>query len=224
MTALIDHINDMKLSGRKPEPLANAAIIHYPEEYRCPACDSIIPASCIKRTEDTHGEIPRRKLSVYCAPCNAAFEAEFTLRGGLLAQVSAVHRITGDDLKEFRAEIGLTIGDIAVSREDPAETRRRLEADREELRKRIDHTRALLTGLYNADREIGRQIGRADKVGRVRSQVEDGTYETPEKLDAAAQAMQAVWEPIFDCSASQIPVSRAEAEEEPEPERWDGME
>jgi len=165
MTTLYDQISEAKLTGIKPGQIA-AAIIHYPEEYRCPACDSLIPPTMMKREDETHVQTLQlvRKVQIYCGHCNAAFAARFALRSGLLAQLDSVTRVNLDGLKQLKAELGVVNGDRqyvydpqsadAVRLETAEERRERMRLDREELYDRITATELQLVSLKAAFRQM----------------------------------------------------------------------
>jgi hypothetical protein len=209
MTLITDQINERKLSGTKLEPLA-AAIINYPEEYRCPACDSLIPPTMMKREEETHPQSLQmaRKVSIYCGHCNAAFAARFALRNGLLAQLDTVHRVDLDDLKKLKEEFGVITGDLSLAagewpadpQEDEAARRERLIKDREDLFDRITATELHLQSLLAAYRRL-QQASPSKR-----------PYRVPELLDN-----QPGWEPSgsLDQESCQQAQARRIAEAQP---------
>jgi hypothetical protein len=70
-------------------------MIELTETYRCPQCDGAVPVTNVKSriVPDTVGPTTRT-LQVYCEHCNAAWQAEFILRGLAWELSGQAQRIT----------------------------------------------------------------------------------------------------------------------------------
>ena len=143
-----------------------ASLISYTEEYRCPACDSVIPHTCRKSTEAKFPQTRRdyRVVSIWCAQCNKGFTCTFTLNGGLLSQISGVTLLLGDDLARFRREIGAITGDVVQFPHDADRESRRavLRGTLDELDPRLCESRARLDTLTRERARIAEQLAELD--------------------------------------------------------------
>ena len=92
----------------KPVPL-----VTYPETYHCPRCEGAIARECVARnvTGSYHGQ-RTQSLRLYCAHCDAAFEATFTIDEGRLIQVTQPTVLSGARLESFKNRIAQIRGDL----------------------------------------------------------------------------------------------------------------
>lgn len=109
------------VTAEEPSP---APFVCYAEEYRCPRCESIIPATCVKREEPTDYEKARgqRTISIYCGRCCTGFAGRFVLADGLLRALG-ISRLLPDEMATLRAEIGVVTGDLSLPAAAAAEAK-----------------------------------------------------------------------------------------------------
>lgn len=145
---------------------AARTLVSYSEEYRCPLCESLLPAECVKREPPTQQQLRagQRTIGVYCPHCNQGFEGLLNLRDGLLVPVAVTH-LDDPEARPIREQYekyhGITRTSTRSARSVQArpsvEEAARLARERAELRQRIASTQAQLDGMRAAERSLGRE-------------------------------------------------------------------
>lgn len=152
MTLLVDDREATETAAPEGEAAARV-IVTYAEEYRCPACESVLPVECVRRDPPTTDQMRRgqRTISIYCPHCNAGWEGLFRLGEGLLHPL-AVTRLDDPDVDRVKLDYEQYHRTVRSRPADPA-------AERElaELGQRILATEAQLAGLRQARRDVARR-------------------------------------------------------------------
>lgn len=82
------------------------------EVFHCPSCDGALPEHHVFREDLPIGAVSRRKVTVYCEHCNAAWSRNFVANCGVFLPDSDVERITN-----FRA-LGIIRRKVARNNND----------------------------------------------------------------------------------------------------------
>jgi anti-sigma28 factor (negative regulator of flagellin synthesis) len=94
--------------------LGDQPMVAYTEQYRCPACESLVEQSQVVRHPPTPQETAagQRRVSVMCPHCKHAYRGTFRFSGGLLQMLAFEPIEDKDELADLTTRTGKLRGEI----------------------------------------------------------------------------------------------------------------